>query len=127
MNPRSSLNRRDLALAATAAAAAAAVPAIATQPLLAQETESGDSVAGHAVAQLDRRAQQRQLSDKDALPARQSALVIIDMINLFCDPKWLSRGNAESEKWLTNEFATIIPISDTCSTRFVEPMPSSCT
>ena len=42
------------------------------------------------------------------LEPRRSALVIIDMINRFCDPGWLSPNDPKREAWLQSELEGVI-------------------
>ena len=51
----------------------------------------------------------KRLDDEAVLPAEKTALVIVDMMRRFCDPAWLSGGNAESERWFSSELKTVIP------------------
>ncbi len=51
----------------------------------------------------------KSLDDEAVLPAEKTALVIVDMMRRFCDPAWLSGGNAESERWFSSELKTVIP------------------
>ena len=49
------------------------------------------------------------LAEDAVLPAAETALIIVDMMRRFCDPAWLSGGNAESERWFSSELETVIP------------------
>ena len=51
----------------------------------------------------------KHLEPGEQLAPDQTALIIIDMMNKFCDAKWLSGGNAEQEAWLNAEMAVVIP------------------
>ena len=53
----------------------------------------------------------RRMESHTSLDPKRTALVIVDMINLFCDPKWLAthEGRPEREEWFRKEFGTIIP------------------
>ena len=100
-------NRRDFSRKAVLAGA---IPAMA---LAGHSTSDRDTSAAvdisQAIQQLARTAKDRSIADNDILPAEKTAFIIIDMINLFCDPKWMSGGNQQTEAWLVNEFASIIP------------------
>ena len=41
--------------------------------------------------------------------ASSSALVIIDMMNRFCDAKWLANGDEQKEQWFEDGLDQIIP------------------
>lgn len=99
-----SATRRDFVLAA---AGSLPLLALAHRPALAEPNSPGPT-ADEAIHQLEAAAGQRSLKG-DFLPPAKTALVIIDMMNLFCDVKWMSGGSAESEDWLRGEFARIIP------------------
>jgi nicotinamidase-related amidase len=43
------------------------------------------------------------------LDASKSALVIIDMMNRFCDAKWLANGDENKEQWFEDGLDKIIP------------------
>ena len=43
------------------------------------------------------------------LDASSSALVIIDMMNRFCDAKWLANGDEQKEQWFEDGLDQIIP------------------
>jgi len=106
-----SMNRRDFSLKA---AYAGVLPAIAAtgswgSAKAAESNQEVNESATHAIDLLNRTAHDRSLKDEDVLPPNKTALIIIDMMNLFCDPKWMSGGNAQTEAWLIEEFATIIP------------------
>ena len=49
------------------------------------------------------------LAEDAVLPPEKTALIIVDMMRRFCDPAWLSGGNAESERWFTSELQSVIP------------------
>ncbi|MCC7353623.1 MAG: cysteine hydrolase [Anaerolineae bacterium] len=51
----------------------------------------------------------RRLAGNDRLPTAKTALIIIDMMNRFCDPAWLAQGNAALSKWYADELAAVIP------------------
>ncbi len=51
----------------------------------------------------------KRMDRGEVLAPETTALVIVDMMNLFCDAKWLSGGNMEKEKWFVAELGTIIP------------------
>lgn len=51
----------------------------------------------------------KRLDPQEALPPDRTALVIIDMMNRFCDAKWLAGGNEERARWFAAELKTIIP------------------
>ena len=100
-----SLNRRDLLYASAACGGMAAVPQGGN--LLGAATE--DAVIGRALEQFRAAADRRRLVDGERLAKKETALIIVDMINLFCDPKWMSGGNPDSERRLRSEFSRIIP------------------
>ena len=52
----------------------------------------------------------RRLEAPDALPPDRSALIIVDMMNRFCDPEWLSQGSASGVRFFAAELPRIIPI-----------------
>ena len=43
------------------------------------------------------------------LDASKSALVIVDMMNRFCDAKWLAHGDEQKEQWFEDGLDQIIP------------------
>jgi ureidoacrylate peracid hydrolase len=43
------------------------------------------------------------------LSAETAALVIVDMMNSFCDPGWLAQGGPEPQEWYAQELAAVIP------------------
>jgi nicotinamidase-related amidase len=55
------------------------------------------------------RLKTRRLAVDETLIPEKTALVMVDMMNRFCDPKWLSQGNPESERYFASELDTIIP------------------
>jgi maleamate amidohydrolase len=51
----------------------------------------------------------RRLGAHERLPAHRSALIIVDMMNRFCDPRWLAQGDAAKAEWYARELACVIP------------------
>ncbi len=51
----------------------------------------------------------KRMDPKEGLPPDRTALIIIDMMNRFCDPKWLSGGNPEREREIAGVLDQIIP------------------
>ena len=47
--------------------------------------------------------QMRRLAEDAALDPRGTALIIIDMMNLFCDPVWLAGGSEEGARYFAAE------------------------
>jgi nicotinamidase-related amidase len=50
-----------------------------------------------------------RLSQEERSRADETALIIVDMMNRFCDPVWLSQGDKELEVWYTQELKAMIP------------------
>ncbi len=51
----------------------------------------------------------KRLDPKEALPPDRTALIIIDMMNRFCDARWLSGGNPVREREIAGALDRIIP------------------
>ena len=51
----------------------------------------------------------RRLPSDETVTAATAALIIIDMMNSFCDPQWLGGGNPENEEYFRGEFSRVIP------------------
>jgi nicotinamidase-related amidase len=51
----------------------------------------------------------QRINRDQGLPSRETALVIIDMMNLFCDPGFLAKGIPQREKWYASELADVVP------------------
>ncbi|MDA0746728.1 MAG: cysteine hydrolase [bacterium] len=51
----------------------------------------------------------RHLDPQATLPAQKTALVIIDMMERFCDPSWLAGGNESRAQWFQAELDAVIP------------------
>ena len=51
----------------------------------------------------------KRLEPGETLPADRTALIIIDMMNRFCDPKWLAGGNPERAREIAGLLDGIIP------------------
>jgi nicotinamidase-related amidase len=59
---------------------------------------------------VDLRAfQKRRIGKDETLAADKTALIIIDMMNRFCDPKWMSGGDPAGAKRVAAKLAGIIP------------------
>lgn len=50
----------------------------------------------------------KRITTDHILPSRKTALVIIDMMNLFCDPEFLANGNSQREKWFALELENVV-------------------
>ena len=55
----------------------------------------------------------RRIEPGCELNARQTALVIVDMMERFCEATWLAQGNAERLRFYEREFDRIIPVIGT--------------
>jgi nicotinamidase-related amidase len=51
----------------------------------------------------------RRLGRDEALPPARTALIVVDMMRRFCDPRWLAGGDAARERWYAAELDRIIP------------------
>jgi len=51
----------------------------------------------------------RRLGQGERLPADKTALVIIDMMRQFCDPRWLAGGDTDKESYLAGRIAAVVP------------------
>lgn len=51
----------------------------------------------------------KRMDQQEVLPPDKTALVIVDMMNRFCDPKWLSGGHQKNERWFAAELDGVIP------------------
>ena len=51
----------------------------------------------------------RRMGDDEGLDPARTALVIVDMMNRFCDAEWLSGGDAERARWFREELGRIVP------------------
>lgn len=51
----------------------------------------------------------RRIDPIQALPGDRTALIIVDMMVRFCDPDWLSKGNAARCAWFASELDRVIP------------------
>lgn len=51
----------------------------------------------------------KRLGERETLPPDKTALIIVDMMNRFCDPQWMSHGSEERARWVAAELAVIIP------------------
>ena len=50
----------------------------------------------------------KRITTDHILPSGKTALVIIDMMNLFCDPKFLANGTAQREQWFASELEHVV-------------------
>lgn len=53
--------------------------------------------------------QVRRIEAGVKIEAPKSALVIVDMMNRFCDAKWLANGDEGKEQWFEDNLDSIIP------------------
>ena len=51
----------------------------------------------------------RRMGDDEGLDPARTALVIVDMMNRFCDAEWLSGGDVERARWFRDELGRIVP------------------
>lgn len=69
--------------------------------------------AGHAAAakgnMIDLGVFSKKRIGGERLPADKTALIIVDMMNRFCDPQWMGKGTTDGAKKVAAELATIIP------------------
>jgi len=62
----------------------------------------------------------RRIDPARRLAPDRTALLIIDMMNRFCDAAWLAGGNAQRAEWFQEELARIIPNVQACLEAFRE-------
>jgi nicotinamidase-related amidase len=51
----------------------------------------------------------RRIAKQEQLPSDKTALLIVDMMNRFCDPAWLSQGNESLITWYRDNLSSVIP------------------
>ena len=51
----------------------------------------------------------KRIDQQEALSSDKTVLIIVDMMNRFCNPRWLSGGNPDRERWFAAELDRIIP------------------
>ncbi len=51
----------------------------------------------------------KRLGKGEGLDPAHAALVIVDMMNRFCDAEWLAGGDAARERWFRQELDRVIP------------------
>ena len=106
MTSKKSISRRQILGAYVAGTGFAAVSAGGTPSSVAA---TNDDLVMHSFSQLRARAEARRLAGGEALAATETALIIVDMMNLFCDPVWMSGGSPDEERRLKGVFARIVP------------------
>ena len=106
MTPKSPLSRRDVL---RASAFAGGLAAVSLPDTALPAAEANDELATRAVREFRARAERRRLADGEVLAKQETALIIVDMINLFCDPEWMSGSNPHEKNRLQGEFSRIIP------------------
>ena len=62
----------------------------------------------------------QRITTGQLLPSGETALAIIDMMNLFCDPQFLASGNPQREEWFASELGSVIPCIQGVLKRFRE-------
>ena len=59
----------------------------------------------------------RRIAADEILEPEKTALIIIDMMNRFCNPVWLAQGNHQRAEWFARELDYVIPnVSDALHT-----------
>jgi len=96
-NPVNAVSRRRF-LSAAAGAEAGLAAQVSGAP-------SGDSQKLIDISKL----KTKRMGVDEVLAPEKTALIIVDMMNRFCDAKWLSGGNRESERYFAAELEKIIP------------------
>ena len=51
----------------------------------------------------------QRIGEDEVLEPEKTALVIIDMMNRFCNPVWLAQGNHQKAEWFARELDYVIP------------------
>ena len=51
----------------------------------------------------------QRIAEDEVLEPEKTALVIIDMMNRFCNPVWLAQGNHQKAEWFARELDYVIP------------------
>ena len=51
----------------------------------------------------------QRIAEDEILEPEKTALIIIDMMNRFCNPTWLAQGNRQAEEWFAQELSYVIP------------------
>jgi nicotinamidase-related amidase len=51
----------------------------------------------------------QRLASGEVLEPEETALIIIDMMNRFCNPVWLAQGNHQKAEWFARELDYVIP------------------
>ena len=51
----------------------------------------------------------QRIAKDDSLEPEKTALIIIDMMNRFCNPVWLAQGDHERAEWFARELDYVIP------------------
>lgn len=49
----------------------------------------------------------QRISSLETLPAKQTALIIVDMIKRFCDSAWCARGDADRQAWIAGQLQAV--------------------
>ena len=62
----------------------------------------------------------KRIKTDQVLPSGETALVIIDMMNLFCDPGFLAKGDPQREEWYASELGNVVPCIQGVLKRFRE-------
>ncbi len=50
-----------------------------------------------------------RIAENEVLEPDKTALIIIDMMNRFCNPVWLAQGNRHAKEWFAQELSYVIP------------------
>ena len=51
----------------------------------------------------------QRIAEDEILEPEKTALIIIDMMNRFCNPVWLAQGNHQKAEWFARELDYVIP------------------
>ena len=51
----------------------------------------------------------QRIAEDEILEPEKTALIIIDMMNRFCNPVWLAQGNHQKAEWFARELDYAIP------------------
>ena len=51
----------------------------------------------------------QRIAEDEILATEKTALIIIDMMNRFCNPVWLAQGDHERAEWFARELDYLIP------------------
>ncbi len=51
----------------------------------------------------------QRIAEDEVLEPEKTALIIIDMMNRFCNPVWLAQGNHQKAEWFARELSYVIP------------------